>query len=111
MAKDFARSFYNSARWRQTRRAYKKSVGGLCERCLARGIVKPAEIVHHVKPLTPDNIGDPDISLSWDNLEAVCRECHEEIHDELGEGSHRKDKHKRFKVAKDGQIISKHSPR
>jgi 5-methylcytosine-specific restriction endonuclease McrA len=74
--KEFATSFYTSRVWADTRRAYRKSVGGLCERCLANGRIVPGEIVHHKIHLTPDNINNPSITLSFDNLELVCRECH-----------------------------------
>lgn len=55
-------------------------MGGLCERCLAHGRYTPAEIVHHKIYITPDNIGEPSITLDWNNLEAVCRSCHEAEH-------------------------------
>jgi len=80
MAKDFSRAFYNSQVWRDTREAYRKSKGGLCERCLARGLIKPAAIVHHKIYITPQNVNDPNVVLNWDNLEALCRECHENEH-------------------------------
>ena len=44
--------FYNSQAWKDTRRNYKQSVGGLCERCLKKGLYNPAEVVHHKTPLT-----------------------------------------------------------
>ena len=47
----------------------------LCEECLRKGIYKPAEIVHHVIELDPITIERPEIALSFDNLEALCREC------------------------------------
>ena len=77
---DFAKTFYKSRRWQDTRMAYLRSVGGLCERCLKKGLYHPAVIVHHKTYLTADNIHNPEIALSWDNLEAVCRECHEDEH-------------------------------
>lgn len=77
------KAFYDSQAWKNTRRNYKQSVGGLCERCLAKGIITPAEIVHHKTPLTADNVKDLNISLSWKNLEALCRQCHAEVHDEM----------------------------
>ena len=78
--KDFASSFYKSRRWQETRKAYLKSVGGLCERCLKKGLYHPAVIVHHKVYISPENINNPEITLSWSNLEAVCRECHEAEH-------------------------------
>ena len=74
--KDWAKAFYKSAAWKGCRAAYMQQVGGLCENCLAQGRYTPAEIVHHIVELTPDNVSDPQIALSFDNLRAVCRECH-----------------------------------
>lgn len=79
--KDFARSFYSSKAWQHTRAAYSKSRHNLCEICLAKGLIKPSEIVHHKIILTPENINDPNVTLNWDNLECVCRDCHAAIHD------------------------------
>lgn len=78
--KDFAKAFYASGAWRSAREAAWKRAGGLCERCLEKGIITPAEIIHHRIALTPSNIHNPRITLSLDNLQAVCRKCHEEIH-------------------------------
>lgn len=77
---EYAKWFYRSKAWQQCRDGYAKSVGGLCEECLKRGIYQPGEIVHHRTPITPDNIRDPAITLSWSNLELVCRDCHGDLH-------------------------------
>ena len=78
--KDFAKSFYTSRAWKNCRRAYAASVGGLCEDCKAKGLITPGEIVHHKIELTPENINDPAVTLSWSNLRLVCRECHARKH-------------------------------
>ena len=78
--KPYAESFYKSTAWQNCRNSFAKSKQGLCERCLARGELKPGEIVHHKIHLTPFNIGDPNITLDWNNLELVCRDCHAEEH-------------------------------
>ena len=78
--KAYAVGFYSSEAWRKCREAYVKSRRGLCEQCLKRGIITPAELVHHKKPITPMNINDPNITLNWENLMAVCRDCHAELH-------------------------------
>lgn len=75
--------FYNSKAWKDARRNYKQSVGGLCEVCMSKGIISPAEIVHHKIPLTADNVNNLDISLSWKNLQALCRPCHAKAHEEM----------------------------
>ena len=77
---DYAKAFYKSAAWKQTRAAYWKSVGGLCERCRAKGLIVPGEIIHHKTYISPENISDPSITLDWHNLECVCRNCHAEEH-------------------------------
>lgn len=78
--REFAESFYKGRGWRNCRDGYARSVGGLCERCLKRGLYVPGEIVHHKIDLTPENISDPAIALSWDNLELLCRDCHADAH-------------------------------
>lgn len=78
--KDFAESFYKSKTWQRCRAGFVKSKGGLCERCLSKGIYRPGEIVHHKIHLTPGNISDPNITLSWDNLELLCVDHHAEEH-------------------------------
>lgn len=78
--KEFATSFYKSKAWQRCRSAYAKSVGGLCEQCLKAGLVKPGVIVHHKVKLTPANINDPAVTLSWNNLELLCRDCHAKAH-------------------------------
>jgi len=72
--------FYSGKAWRNCRDAYVKSVGGLCERCLAQGLIVPGEEVHHKKRLTPANVGDPSVSLDFANLELLCKECHLQEH-------------------------------
>ena len=47
---------------------------------MEKGIYKSGEIVHHKTELTPENIDKPEITLCWDNLRLVCRECHAEQH-------------------------------
>lgn len=80
MARDFAKPFYHSPEWKKAQRLYIKQAGGLCERCLARGIITPGVIVHHKIPLTPENIMDPSVTLNPANLQLLCRDCHAAAH-------------------------------
>lgn len=93
---DFAKAFYSSTAWKLTREAYRKSVGGLCESCLSKGQYKAGEIVHHKVHLTPNNINDPSISLNFENLCLLCRDCHGKEHDKVI---------RRYKVDELGRII------
>ena len=76
MARDFSIKFYNSKAWKKCREAYKQSVNGLCERWLKEGKYVLGDEVHHKIPLTPENINDPYIALSFENLELLCSSCH-----------------------------------
>lgn len=82
MSRDFATGFYHTKAWKKTRAAYYRYRRGLCEHCLRLGKYVPGEIVHHKVHLTPENISDPSVSLSFDNLELLCRECHALAHPE-----------------------------
>ncbi|MFT9269709.1 MAG: HNH endonuclease [Liquorilactobacillus nagelii] len=78
--RSISKPFYRSKAWQRCRAGYIKSVGGLCERCLAKGIIKHGYIVHHKRYITEDNIGDPLVTLNWDNLEYLCHDCHNAEH-------------------------------
>lgn len=91
----WAESFYKSQSWQKCRKAYYKKAAGLCELCLLKGIIKPGEIVHHKIELTKNNIGNPNVTLSFDNLMLVCRDCHAQLHAK---------KIKRYKTGKNGEV-------
>lgn len=77
--KDFAKTFYKSARWKKCRGAYIASRimkdGGLCEECHEA----VGYIVHHKQLLNQQNIDNPSVTLSFKNLEYVCKECHDKF--------------------------------
>ena len=77
MAKIWAKNFYNSKTWKKTSESVKAEANYICQKCN----IRPAEIVHHIIWLTPQNINDIDITLNKKNLIAVCRECHALIHE------------------------------
>lgn len=52
----------------------------MCERCFANGKLVPAKVVHHVIHLNPENINDPHITLSYDNFQRLCQDCHAAVH-------------------------------
>lgn len=75
--KPYAQKFYNSNAWHKCRNEYINqrmlADGGMCEEChSAHGY-----IVHHIVHLNELNINDPDVTLNPDNLEYVCKECHD----------------------------------
>ena len=104
MAKEFARDFYDGKEWRHCRKSFiamrKKIDGGMCQRCSER----LGYIVHHKIPLTPENINDVSISLNHDNLEYVCKPCHDR---EKGHFLYREEKPRRYGFDSDGNPIPK----
>lgn len=62
-------AFYHTAAWQKFRAIILRR--GVCERC---GI-KIATVAHHKIP-----IDEGGAKLAFDNMLAVCRDCHERIH-------------------------------
>ena len=68
-------NFYKSNAWKLAREIKIREANGRCERCGALG-----EEVHHKIRLTVQNVNDPTISLNQDNLELLCKKCHNTEH-------------------------------
>ena len=102
MARDFAKSFYKSKEWEQTRDYILKRDKYLCVKC-----GKPAEEVHHKKHLTPDNIGDVSITMNPDNLISLCKDCHFQEHrGEHGKGREKEESNP-YTFDANGMLIKK----
>lgn len=69
------------SRWDKVR-ALKIKQNPLCEECLKHGIVSPAEIVHHIKPVDEY----PELLLDMENLVSLCRQCHGKMHSDNPRG-------------------------
>lgn len=96
--KEYAASFYKSTAWQQVREIAIKRDKYLCVDCMRRGYITPAQEVHHINPITPDNINIPEITLNLDNLVSLCKECHQARH---------KKQQKRYKIDEFGRVITK----
>ena len=94
------RAFYSSKSWQKCREAYAASVGYCCERCASMGIVRAGEIVHHIKHLTGDNVCDPSVATSFNNLMLLCRSCHAAVHEEI----YGKDQ-RRYFISERGEVV------
>lgn len=115
MAKEYAQPFYNSTAWKKCREAYKHKVGYLCENCLRHGDYKAGDIVHHIIEINPININDPNVTLNFDNLELLCRDCHAKVHDISGgrwakvnqQKRERREETNRYTIGPDGTVTAK----
>ena len=70
---------YKSKRWQKLRKQ-KKLLNPFCERCLDNGIYTPVRIVHHKEYITDKNYEDDNIFYNMENLESLCRDCHNKEH-------------------------------
>lgn len=86
-------SFYKSKAWERVRLNVWRKQYCLCNRCnkpvyvagLSDWIPKEKRlkgIVHHKEHLNQSNIYDDSITLSEDNLEGLCIECHNKEHNQ-----------------------------
>lgn len=102
--KKYAEKFYKGKQWQRCSREYKKEVGGLCERCKAQGIIEAGVIVHHKVRLNPMNISEPKVALNFDNLELLCKACHNKEHESEMKRAKRL---RRYSVDESGNLIIK----
>lgn len=72
MSQVWANKFYHSKLWKNVRREVLRRDLYTCRDCYQR-----CTEVHHVVPLTPENINDYSISLNPDNLVSLCWSCHD----------------------------------
>lgn len=61
-------------KWQRLRDAY-RTRNPLCIRCIENDKVKPADMVHHIIP-----ISEGGSKTDWYNLESICFACHGEEH-------------------------------
>ncbi|HAR6061626.1 TPA: HNH endonuclease [Staphylococcus pseudintermedius] len=75
MTRSISQSFYRSKTWKKCRNAYMDSQHHICERCGGLAV-----ICHHKEWLNKANYKNPLIAYGWDNLEALCMDCHNKEH-------------------------------
>ena len=76
--KAYAEWFYKSPAWRKNRAAFLASKFYVCERCQNKN--GTGVIAHHKEYITPENIHNEEITMSWNNLECLCQVCHNKEH-------------------------------
>lgn len=72
------KGFYRTYAWKKKRAQILARDRGACQECRKSGHYSMAEVVHHIKHLQDA----PELAMSDDNLESVCKECHEKLHPE-----------------------------
>nr|DAZ74933.1 MAG TPA: HNH endonuclease [Caudoviricetes sp.] len=69
-------AYYGTVAWRRLREAALIRDHYWCARCGRR----PAGTVHHIVPVTER----PDLAMELNNLQSLCRQCHNQLHPEKG---------------------------
>lgn len=99
MAREFARKFYRSKQWQKARVYVLQRDNYLCTMCGS-----PAEEVHHIIHLTPENISDPNITINPQNLSSLCKDCHHKVH-ERGKYAKHEVVRENLKFDKNGNLV------
>lgn len=66
----FSKTFYNTPRWRETKKR-KLTISPFCEECRKNGTIVKATMVDHITPIKQG--GD---AFALDNLQSLCWSCH-----------------------------------
>ncbi len=90
--------FYHTTQWMKCWAAFVALNHGKCQICGKRG-----NLVNQWTHLNEENVDDPYISLNFDNLELLCRDCHNKIHADHDSG--REDKPTLVEFIPDGNVI------
>ena len=78
-SREMRRKAYNNTEWRKLRDTYIKE-HPLCEDCLDKGKVVPAEDVHHIRSPFQNGECNKALLLDYNNLMALCKQCHNKRH-------------------------------
>lgn len=83
MPLDPIHAFYCRKDYLDLAQACKIKSGGVCAKC--GGVFDISELrPHHKVELTLDNIDDVNVTLNPDNIEVLCRDCHNAAHKRFG---------------------------
>lgn len=83
--------------WRKLSKTYKEIQNNKCERC--GDIHSKDKITHHKIHIDSSNINNTSVLLNMDNLELLCRDCHNKEH-------FAKDKSIDYAFDDEGQLVS-----
>lgn len=82
-------SFYKTSAWVRLRNVAFERDNGLCQQCLKKGILKRADVVHHIVEIREDWSK----RLELNNLESLCHACHNQLHKGTPHPNFYKDNH------------------
>ena len=74
---DRLKVFYDSTMWKRERLKALERDNYECQMCKRKGRYRRGRNVHHIKEVKDR----PDLALTLDNLETLCIQCHNAVHD------------------------------
>lgn len=78
--RELRKKAYQNTAWRKMRDTYMKE-HPICQRCLdEKGKITPATDIHHKVSPFKNGAVNWALLLDYDNLMAVCKECHGQLH-------------------------------
>jgi 5-methylcytosine-specific restriction protein A len=86
--------FYKTKAWQRCRESILARDNHLCQVCIRKGRLTPANTVHHIEHLQ-DN---PDRALDESNLISICATCHNQLHPEKGQGKPKEQRKRKVRV-------------
>jgi hypothetical protein len=77
MAQSFAKKLYASKVWIDLRQCLIMERGPVCQKC-GRIMADTSKLIgHHTIALTASNVNDPNIAFNPDNIQLLCKPCHD----------------------------------
>jgi 5-methylcytosine-specific restriction protein A len=92
-------NWYGLQRWKNVRAIFLKQ-HRLCKFCLEQGVIIPAQVVDHIIP----HHGDHVLFWSPDNLQSLCKPCHDSSKQQLEDKGYVND------IAADGWMADPNAP-
>ena len=107
MHNELYKRIMRSNEWKKTRYEY-LCAHPLCELCKEKGRYVSARCIHHIVEIETGRTDHEcrDIALNPNNLQALCFECHAEVH--RLKGSHTRANHHERETARSDQWSGRH---
>lgn len=100
----------NAKRWSQVKAIVWNRANGLCEECLANGIVTPGVDCHHIAPVEHGRTAQEMADLCYNpaNIRLLCVACHIKVHQQMR--SHTKEQVEANKERRRSRFMERNDP-
>ena len=99
----------NAKRWKQVKAIVWNRANGLCEECLANGIVTPGVDCHHIEPVEHGTAQEmAELCYNPANIRLLCVACHIKAHQQMR--SHTKEQVDANKERRRSRFMERNDP-